>query len=125
MKVTVKQTGPLFDGSASKEVKQAADEMELEIGKQTVNAIQTELGRVLKHPTGYYKSHVQTDRAQNDLAVTDGGVVYGPWLEGVSSRNRSSRFKGYATFRRITQRMQGKVVEIGNKVMSKHIGRMQ
>jgi hypothetical protein len=33
-------------------------------------------------------------------------VVYGPWLEGTSERNRSTRFKGYRLWRKTAQRLQ-------------------
>jgi len=39
--------------------------------------------------------------------VVDSNVVYGPWLEGVSSRNQATRFKGYAIFRRTRDKLQG------------------
>jgi len=38
--------------------------------------------------------------------IDDGGVVYGPWLEGISARNRTTRFKGYASFRKTGQWLQ-------------------
>ena len=35
--------------------------------------------------------------------VHDSGIIYGPWLEGVSSRNDATRFKGYRMFRNAVQ----------------------
>jgi len=34
------------------------------------------------------------------MLITDNGCVYGSWLEGESSRNSSTRFKGYRSFRK-------------------------
>lgn len=59
-----------------------------------------------KHPThgeGGYDSRVHSENRDDGGHVTDGGVVYGPWLEGTSDRNKTTRFKGYAMFRRATQ----------------------
>ena len=75
------------------------------IAKEAENRIHARLGEVLKQPTGYYEGHIHTDRAVTDLAVTDTPVVYGPWLEGVGSRNKTTRFKGYGTFRRVAQQL--------------------
>jgi len=38
--------------------------------------------------------------------ISDNGVIYGPWLEGVGSRNATTRFKGYANYRRNVQQIQ-------------------
>jgi hypothetical protein len=56
------------------------------------------------HP-GLYESSIHTERSVVDhLIITDTPVVYGPWLEGVGSRNYPvTRFAGYHTFRRVSQ----------------------
>ena len=59
--------------------------------------------RAFKRPTGYYDSRVHSENRDDGGHVTDSGVIYGPWLEGTSDRNRTTRFKGYAMFRRATQ----------------------
>ncbi len=71
------------------------------------------LGHVLRHPTGYYESQVRTEmRSDSEAFVTDGGVVYGPWLEGTGSRNETTRFKGYRTFRTIAQELDARATEL-------------
>jgi len=50
--------------------------------------------------------------------IHDSGVVYGPWLEGTSSRNQTTRFKGYASFRRVKQWLEK---GIASRVMKKHV----
>jgi hypothetical protein len=44
--------------------------------------------------------HAQVDGVLG-VVISDRGVVYGPWLEGTGSRNQTTRFKGYASFRRV------------------------
>jgi hypothetical protein len=57
--------------------------------------------------------------------VNDRGIVYGPWLEGVGSRNfPKTRFKGYASFRRAVHRVRGEVPRISQAVLRRHIGKM-
>lgn len=125
MSVTVKNSGPLFNGEAQAAVEAFTDEAEEAVADYAVNEIQNELGHVLKHPTGYYKSKIQTNRQSDNNLVTDGDVVYGPWLEGVSSRNKSTRFKGYATFRRVTQRIANEVGPVAERVLPKYLRKMQ
>jgi hypothetical protein len=120
----VKITGPLFDGRAARAVDDFLDEATREIAERGVNEVQARLGQVLQNPTGSYQSKVVTDRASESWTVTDGGAVYGPWLEGTSSRNQSTRFRGYQTFRKIRQELEGKVEDIADPILDRHLSRM-
>lgn len=121
---SVSATGPVFDGRAKTALNAYFDEAKQEVAQVGVNDVHAELGQVLKHPTGHYQSRITTTRAKDNVAITDGGVIYGPWLEGTSSRNQSTRFKGYSTFRRMTQKLQQKAVSIAEPVLGKYLGRM-
>lgn len=125
MGVEVKMTGPMFDGTATKVVGEFLADATQTVGDYTVNKIQDRLSHVLRHPTGYYRSRIQTDRSSSGVNVTDGNVVYGPWLEGVGSRNKRSRFKGYHTFRMVAQGIEAKAAEVAEKELPKYLGRMQ
>jgi len=62
-----------------------------------------------RHSVGDYRRDVGKTRtmiSDYKAMITDGGAVYGPWLEGASSRNQSTRFKGYGTFRKTAQYIQ-------------------
>jgi hypothetical protein len=65
--------------------------------------------------TGHYNRSIHGRVMRNmNGEISDSGVVYGPWLEGVSSRNQSSRFRGYSIFRRTKdtlERISGEVVD--------------
>lgn len=74
-----------------------------------------------RHPTGYYESHVHISNSKGDVEIGDGGQagpVYGPWLEGVGSRNITTRFKGYHTFRKVTTMLEERIVAIGERILS-------
>lgn len=120
--MTVIETGPLFDGRLERAVAGAVDEAERQVAEAGVGEVRTALAAVLQHPTGHYQSVIQTERAVGDWAVTDGGIVYGPWLAGVSERNRSTRFKGYSHWRRAAQRLQARAPEITGHVIAERIG---
>jgi hypothetical protein len=124
--VRVTSKGPLFDGRAQAQVRAFQDAAEQELAKQALAIVRARLAGAMKRPTGHYLSMVQiTDTQVDDLAVTDNAVVYGPWLEGVSSRNRSTRFRGYAAFRRAQQEIQARAGEIGERVLPPYLRRMQ
>lgn len=124
--VNVRRHGPIFDGRAAAAAAQFAQAAEEEIAETGVNLVRAELGRVLKHPTGYYESQIQTDRSAGSTLITDGGVIYGPWLEGIGTRNSPvTRFKGYSTFRRVGQRVDRQAKLIAERVLPKYLRRMQ
>lgn len=56
-----------------------------------------------KASTGHYRRSIHGVTEHLHGRIDDSGVVYGPWLEGTSSRNETTRFKGYASFRRVGQ----------------------
>lgn len=118
---TFELSGPLFDGRLEAAVAAAVEDAEQDIADHGVLIVREELGHVLQHPTGFYASQIQTDRARAGLEVSDGGVVYGPWLAGSSGRNRSTRFKGYAHWRAAKQRLQAAAYEIADRDVAKAI----
>lgn len=122
---TVKATGPLFNGQAERAFKDYAIDAEQYVAEQAVGEIRRQLDRVLKNPTGRYKRSVRVVKTGSMHQVNDGGIVYGPWLEGVSSRNHKSRFKGYRTFRIVNQRIERWAVEDAEKRLPKYLGRAQ
>lgn len=112
--VRVDASGPIFAKTAPAIVRRAA--------QRTIAAL-VELGEsrldlmLRPRPAGVYLSVTEARKGQasrghyrrnlhtvvQDLrgVISDGGVIYGPWLEGVGSRNDTTRFKGYGAFRRV------------------------
>jgi hypothetical protein len=119
----VSTSGPFFDGRTQYAVWRAEDDMEREIAQWGMNKVHARLRRVLKHPTGYYQSHIQTQRVMDWTEINDGGrIVYGPWLEGVGSRNYPvTRFKGYRTFRLVAQRMNAQVGPKADRILRQRL----
>lgn len=101
--VEVAMRGPLLDGTASVRVDEWLERAKDDVAAQAYAEVMGNLNRSIKNPTPYYETQIITETLQNDRVVHDRGIVYGPWLEGVSSRNRTTRFKGYASFRRARQ----------------------
>lgn len=120
--IDVDTHGPIFiPGYPELVMDRATHEVEEKIAERGAEMIRNALDGVLRHQTGYYRSHV---RAHGD-EINDGGVVYGPWLEGVGSRNRTTRFKGYWTFRRTTGRIESETEHIAQNVVDRHTRRLE
>jgi hypothetical protein len=56
--------------------------------------------------------------------VDDSNVIYGPWLEGVGSRNEKTRFKGYFTFRKAAQKLNDMAQHTVDAAVAKLVGRL-
>jgi hypothetical protein len=113
--------GGIFNNPGTKfqVLKEQLDYTLAQAGKDMVLA---RLGRVLKDRTGRYEAKVQTERVSTGWEVNDGRKeLYGPWLEGTGSRNRTTRFKGYRTFRLVRQELGGKSKEIAKPIIAKFL----
>ena len=139
LSTTVTTTGPLFTGqsrhvlrqvtnSAVKELTEAAESFLLlrlrpRTTGQGVYKTAQEAGK--DKSTGNYARNIQSKVQNLNGIVTDGGnVLYGPWLEGVGTRNRATRFKGYFSFRKAKQLVDKQVDVTMRKHLNKFIRRM-
>lgn len=113
--------GPIFvPGLPESVMRSAVHDIEEDLGEEGARMVRANLDHVLKHPTGFYRSNVTYE---SDL-ITDNGVVYGPWLEGVGSRNRTTRFKGYWIFRRTTQELDRRAESIADPAIEQAVRRL-
>ncbi len=124
MAISITTRGPLFNGTAHRLVDAMCDEIELDVAESGAEQVVAWLGEVLKHPTPYYQTRIQHQAVDGHQDINDGGIVYGPWLEGVGSRNKETRFKGYATFRRVTQSLDQRAEGIAHRVVVPYIREM-
>lgn len=123
--VTVRLTGPMFNGQAQQAAAQMMAEAADEVARIGEADVQVKLRSVLRNPTGRYQGSIVVERQANDRVIYGDRLVYGPWLEGVGSRNKTTRFKGYATFRLVAQTLQGKVAGIVQPIVVAHLREMQ
>jgi hypothetical protein len=123
--VYVRLQGPTVEGLAEPMLTAALNAALAEVADYTKYEINMELDRVLQNPTGYYESQIRSERiSATAYSVNDGNVIYGPWLEGISNRNQTTRFKGYATFRRVKNRMAQKSEAIIGAAIATVCGRL-
>jgi hypothetical protein len=121
--VEVTAKGPVFDGRAKAALAAFERAAEDAVADYGVTAVRETLHGVLRNPTGHYESTIHSDRSGPNAEVLD-GTIYGPWLEGTGSRNHTTRFKGYATFRRTTQKIQARAAEIAERHLPPYLRRM-
>lgn len=125
MEIEIRTTGGLFEGEGARAVaalRDASREAEYVVGGQAVADVHLYLNRQIKHPTPYYETQITEQVMSDNVSVNDRGVIYGPWLEGVSFRNRVTRFKGYASFRKATQATKSRVTALAEPVFARHLG---
>lgn len=123
--VTVTKRGGVFTAGASGIVDRYHQEMMMDTATAGTAMVRQRLQSVLKHPTGYYSSQIRERSTGNGAEVTDSGVIYGPWLEGTSRRNQTSRFKGYATFRRTAQDLEKAAPKVAGPAADKLAARLR
>jgi hypothetical protein len=74
--------------------------------------------------TGHYRRSVNSEIQGSIARIDDSGVVYGPWLEGISSRNSTTRFKGYFQFRLTSQFLNLISEKVGNNLKKMYVRKM-
>lgn len=110
MGVEVRASGPIVDGRGAEIIQKWRREWEDHWGRVTNDRVHRRLATVLKHPTGYAESRVRTERVGDGVRTDMSGLIYGPWLEGVGSRNSPvTRFPGYHTYREVGAWVQREV----------------
>lgn len=122
--VSVKLTGPLLTGHDLTVIRSFLLEAEDEVAQQASSYVHQYLNTSIRHPTPYYETQITTQRLAGDAVVHDRGIVYGPWLEGTGSRNATTSFKGYHSFKRAAASTQKDVARLVLAVMRRYIGRM-
>lgn len=126
LRVRESHHGPFFNGQAAHAVREFTDEIEQDGAEWALSNIKQTYHTHFKIPTGYYESHVKISNLGGDPVVNDGGIIaYGPWLEGVGSRNNTTRFRGYHAFRKAAMRLEARFGHMGESLMNRrYIRRM-
>lgn len=122
--VRVTRRGPLLDGTAPRHIARATNDIEREVAQHARTLVDRRLNAVLRRQTPYYRTRITAVRTGGDWEVTDQGVIYGPWLEGTGSRNRTTRFKGYWTFRTVSRQVDGNADRIAERVLRPVLARL-
>lgn len=125
--VEIVMTGPLFDGRAAVALDEYADDLREYLAEYAEEHALNLMGLTFKHPSGYYESQVMTERASAEVSrVHDSGVVYGPWLEGVGTRNRPRPgFPGYEHWRKTKDALAARAPEMAQRLLERYLPRVR
>lgn len=118
--MTVYVSGPIFNGSLARQIDAAIDEARTEIADDGVNLLHASASQ-FKNPSGNWESQIRTDQGVEDTTISD-LAIYNAWLEGVSSMNQHSRFKGYRMWRLTTQELQAGAADTVERVLERRLG---
>lgn len=125
-KVTFKVSvsGPLADGTAHDAVREWIDASKKDIGDFAVRQLKAVKMDKTGRGTGHYLESIQnTVLSYNDLLIHT-PVIYGPWLEGTSKRNESTRFKGYRLWRQARQKTKAEAPKIAQAKLPEYLPRI-
>ena len=123
--IHVDTSGPIFDGRAGFIVDRMVDDIAQEVAQAGEDLVQGRLAMSLRHPTGRYQGCIRIEnRGFATRIIDDSNIIYGPWLEGVGSRNRTTRFKGYASFRLAGQQLQRQAHGIASRVVDREVHKL-
>ncbi len=117
--------GPLADGRAQAALDLYAHEVVQKVAGQGQQMVRDHLNTVIRQNHGVYVSRVNVRDVGADAARIENDMVYSPWLEGTSQRNRSTRFKGYHTFRLVRQQLDAKAEAMAEEILRPYLARMQ
>jgi hypothetical protein len=125
IEIDVDINGPLFDGRAQAALAAGIEDIKDAVARQAYSNVMTFLNASIRNPTPYYETQIIVENRAADRVVHDRGVIYGHWLEGTGSRNKTTRFKGYSSFRRATQATEAQAGPIAEHALRPHLARMQ
>ncbi len=117
-------SGPLFNGEADRAAASMVERIRHHVASSGMQRLYIRFGRVLRDPTPIYTTRLRTRRLATRDVIDDRRMVYGPWLEGTGSRNKTTRFKGYRTFRIVTATLQIDAKDLAQPIVALHMDRM-
>ncbi len=117
-------TGPLFNGQAEVALAEYSRVMPERIAEKGQQMVREHLNAVIKQNRGVYVSRVHV-RDLGETQVIGNDMAYSPWLEGTDERNRSTRFKGYHTFRLIGQQLDARAGPMAEEILRPFLARMR
>ena len=106
--------GAFLEGRDTQIIRKFFDDAKKLISKTGEEEIKQRIGARAQHPTGDFAGAVITKDFKKGRTITAEypQILRGPWLEGTSTRNQSTRFKGYRLFRLTYRRLRKNVSQL-------------
>ncbi len=99
--LSLNERGLFLEGRDGPVVRKFFEDAKQLVSKAGEDQVRQRVGRRAKHPTGSFAGAVHTKDFKKGRTIQADypQILYGPWLEGTSTRNTSTRFRGYSMFR--------------------------
>jgi hypothetical protein len=129
--VSVSLHGPVAEGHASEIVDDYLHDAVWEVGAQGLANVNTVLNASIQDPTPYYETQTTLNWGAYSggisVLVHDRGIVYGPWLEGIGSRNfPKTSFRGYHAFEKGAIALNdGQALSVAESVLPRYLARLR
>jgi hypothetical protein len=125
VQTTVFMKGALITGDALPVIDRFIEDAVWAVGAQALADVHLIADKSFRDPTPWYETQLMVERMAPDrVKVHDQDVVYGPWLEGVGSRNKTTQFKGYKMFRTTRQQLGRKIPRVIQPMVEQLIRRL-
>jgi len=125
MSVQIRVSGPVFGPGAAAIVEDAVRETIGDILARGEELVKEQLYPGHGLVTGHYRRSIRGERTDSQHGrIHDSNVIYGPWLEGVGSRNSSTRFRGYSMFRNARQQLDREAGRMLQHRIDQAVGRL-
>lgn len=93
-------------------------------GRHTASITVTDESRSYSSSGGRRSYTLDVNVPEKTSVVTTSNATYGPWLEGVGSRNATTRFKGYSGFRQATSELDSQAQDIASDALVPYIEKL-
>jgi hypothetical protein len=129
--VNVSLHGPIPRGEAMPIIDAYVRDAVWDVATQGLANVSTELNASIQNPTPYYETQTTLNwggfSGGASAIVHDRGIIYGPWLEGIGSRNfPKTSFKGYHAFEKGTVALNGgQAVRVAEATLNRYMPRLR
>lgn len=126
----VSYSGPVFDGRAAAMTDEMVRDIRTTVGDHAFVAWESNMEASIRHSGPVYQSFAQVKDAGGDTVVNDGyddtnQLEYGPWLEGIGSRNSPvTKFPGYHSMKRAFEEVEPQVDALAEPIVDDYVERI-
>jgi len=127
VQASVDVAGPLADGTADRALDDWAKATAAELARQGADMLRMWPMDKTGRAHGNFQSSLRVIQS-GPVARIPGpmisGFTWSPWLEGVSKRNLTTRFKGYRLFRKTAQELRRRAPDVGEQQLRRILPRL-
>jgi hypothetical protein len=119
--------GVVLEGKGGPIMREFFDKAKTLVAKTGQDELKQRASSAPKHPKGRFSdSIVVKDFAKGRTIMADyPQTLYGPWLEGTSTRNESTRFKGYRMFKLTRGRLRKNVGPLVQDLFNEAVAKLR